>query len=116
MPSRSQASRVGPYADALLARDLPALDPERRSEAVEFVAIRIADLPTPMNLAVRILAVVFNLGLSLGSRRTYISVSSSLPIPFVSEYPRLIRSLAFAYVWEKWPDTKPDGGRAQVEP
>ncbi|MSY05976.1 MAG: hypothetical protein F2723_01360, partial [Actinobacteria bacterium] len=45
MPSRSSASRVAPYADALLARDLPALDPQRRSEAVEFVAVRVADLP-----------------------------------------------------------------------
>ncbi|MEI6569801.1 MAG: hypothetical protein WCO36_00030 [Actinomycetes bacterium] len=115
MPSRSSASRVTPYADALLARDLPALDPQRRGEAVQFVAIRVADLPAPMKLAVGILAVIFDLGLSLGSRRTYISVSSRLPIPFVSEYPRLIRSLAFAYVWEKWPDTRPDGGRAQVE-
>ena len=43
-----------------------------------------------------------------------IAVSTRIPLPFVSEYPRLIRSLAFAYVWERWPDTKPDGGRTVI--
>ena len=105
---------VGPYADALLARDLPALDPRRRAETVEFVGVRVADLPTPMLIGVTVIARVFDLLLRLGSRRTFISVSTRLPIPFVSEYPRLIRSLAYAYVWERWPDTKPDGGRAVV--
>jgi hypothetical protein len=32
-----------------------------------------------------------------------------LPLPFVGEYPRLMRSLGFAYVWEHWPTTTPTG-------
>ena len=77
-----------------------------------FVATRVSTLPTPMYLGVMVIAWAFDLLLRLGSRRSFISVSTRVPLPFVSEYPRLIRSLAFAYVWERWPDTKPDGGRA----
>jgi hypothetical protein len=38
-------------------------------------------------------------------------VVMSLPLPFVGEYPRLTRSLGFAYVWEHWPSTTPTGAR-----
>ena len=38
MPTGSARRLVSPYADALLARDLPALDPARRADTVEFVA------------------------------------------------------------------------------
>jgi len=116
MPTGSAHRLVAPYADALLARDLPALDPTRRAETVDFVALRVSTLPTPMLVGVSIVAWAFDLLLRLGSRRTFISLSTRVPIPFVSEYPRLIRSLAFAYVWERWPDTRPDGGRAPVVP
>ena len=34
----------------------------------------------------------------------------ALPLPLVGEYPRLVRSLAWAYVWEHWPSTGPTGG------
>jgi hypothetical protein len=116
MPTGSARRLVSPYADALLARDLPALDPARRADTVEFVATRVSTLPSPMLLGVTVLAWVFDLLLRLGSRRTFIAVSTRIPLPFVSEYPRLIRSLAFAYVWERWPDTRPDGGRAPARP
>ena len=33
-----------------------------------------------------------------------------LPLPLLAEYPRLVRSLGFAYIWETWPDTDVDGG------
>ena len=33
----------------------------------------------------------------------------SKPLPLLGEYPRLIRSLGYAYVWERWPDTLPTG-------
>lgn len=114
MPTGPAHRIVAPYADALLARDLPALDPTRRAETVGFVATRVSTLPTPMFLGVMVIAWTFDLLLRLGSRRSFISLSTRLPLPFVSEYPRLIRSLAFAYVWERWPDTRPDGGRAPV--
>jgi hypothetical protein len=116
MPTGPAHRLVAPYADALLARDLPALDPTRRADTVAFVATTVAGLPTPTFLGVTVIAWVFDLLLRLGSRRSFISLSTRLPLPFVSEYPRLIRSLAFAYVWERWPDTRPDGGRAPVMP
>ena len=34
---------------------------------------------------------------------------SHRPLPLLGEYFRLIRSLSIAYIWEKWPDTQPDG-------
>lgn len=114
MPTGSAHRLVTPYADALLARDLPALDPTRRADTVAFVATTVSTLPTPTLLGVTVIAWVFDLLLRLGSRRSFISLSTKVPLPFVSEYPRLIRSLAFAYVWERWPDTRPDGGRAPV--
>ena len=114
MPTGPAHRLVAPYADALLARDLPALDPTRRVDTVAFVAERVSTLPTPMFLGVMVIAAAFDLLLRLGSRRSFIALSTRIPLPFVSEYPRLIRSLAFAYVWERWPDTRPDGGRAPV--
>ena len=30
-------------------------------------------------------------------------------LPVLSEYVRLARSLGYAYVWEHWPDSGPDG-------
>ena len=32
----------------------------------------------------------------------------SRSLPLLGEYPRLIRSLGYAYVWERWPDTLTD--------
>ena len=34
------------------------------------------------------------------------------PLPLVGEFPRLVRSLGFAYIWETWPDTSPSGAPA----
>ena len=38
-----------------------------------------------------------------------ISVVAAKPLPLLAEYPRLIRSLAYAFVWETWPDTTSTG-------
>ena len=34
------------------------------------------------------------------------------PLPFLAEYPRLVRSLGYAFIWETWPDTQPTGAAA----
>ncbi len=34
------------------------------------------------------------------------------PLPVVGEYVRLLRSLAYAYVWDTWPDTSVTGRAA----
>jgi hypothetical protein len=31
-------------------------------------------------------------------------------LPLLGELPRMVRSLAFAFIWETWPDTSPSGG------
>ena len=31
------------------------------------------------------------------------------PVPLLGEYVRMIRSLAYTYVWERWPLALPDG-------
>ena len=31
------------------------------------------------------------------------------PLPLLAEYPRLVRSLGYAFIWETWPDTRPAG-------
>ncbi len=40
-----------------------------------------------------------------GGRRTVVGVLARRPLPLLGEYVRLVRSLAYAYVWETWPDT-----------
>ena len=40
---------------------------------------------------------------------TAIRLLVARPLPILGEYPRLIRSLGYAYVWEHWPDTLPTG-------
>ena len=67
---------------------------------------------TTFLLPVLVIAVaVHALGLVVGHARAR-RVVLALPLPLLSEYPRLVRSLGYAYVWETWPDTAVDGGRA----
>jgi hypothetical protein len=100
---------VGPFADRLLASDLPDLPAERRREAVGFIAHRVDTLPSFTRFGVLAIGTMFRtLGIVPGGW-TLSRLILRLPLPLVSEYPRLLRSLAFAYVWEHWPDTGPTG-------
>jgi hypothetical protein len=63
-----------------------------------------------------IAAVVHVVGTVLGHDRVR-RIVLRLPLPLLAEYPRLIRSLGYAYIWETWPNTdvdgrQHDGGRA----
>jgi hypothetical protein len=104
-------SPVGRFADALLARDLPALEPERRVDTVEFIERRVRSLPSVTRLGVVIISwgveVVHRV---LGTERM-LDVATGTPLPLLSEYPRLVRSLGYTFVWETWPDTATDGAR-----
>jgi hypothetical protein len=102
-------SPVGRFADALLARDLPALDAGRRTDTVAFIERRVASLPSVTMLGV----VIISRGVDLvrrvaGTERT-LDVATGLALPLLSEYPRLVRSLGYTFVWETWPDTATDG-------
>lgn len=120
MRSVPSAPIVGPYADRLLALDLPDLPADRRDEVVEFVARRVDGLPSVMHLGVLLLGVGFRLALAMGGAFAnggdrVVRRLSSLPLPLVGEYSRMIRSLGYAYVWETWPDTTATGAPNDVE-
>jgi len=106
---------VAPFSDQLLALDLPDLDEDRRRQVVAFVARRVDGLPSPMKAGVTVVALaVDGLGRALGRRRV-VGVLGRRPLPVLGEYVRLVRSLAYAFIWETWPDTTPTGGRPVSE-
>jgi len=100
------------FTERMVAHDLPALEPVRRSAAVAFAAERIADLPSPMALGVRVVSDVVDVVSRAGGERGAVAVVGFIarrPLPLIGDYARLVRSLTTAYVWETWPDTGPDG-------
>jgi hypothetical protein len=109
MRSVPSAPLVGPFADRLLALDLPGLDPSRRRLVVDFAARRVDGLPSIMNLGVLCLAAVFRVLMALPGSTALLRVLARTALPLAGEYVRLIRSLGYAYIWETWPDTLPDG-------
>ncbi len=106
---------VGSFAERLLAVDLPDLAPAKRREVVGFIAHRVDSLPSFTRFGVLVLGFTFRALVSVPGGWGVASILMKLPLPLVAEYPRLIRSLGFAYVWEHWPDTTPTGaGREQA--
>lgn len=101
---------VAPFADLLLAADLPALPSDRRGETVRFVTRRADAVPSFTRFGLAIIAVGFRGLMMLPGGRATARLLASRSLPLLGEYPRLVRSLAFAFVWERWPDTLPDGG------
>jgi hypothetical protein len=100
---------VAEFCEQVVAHDLPELPPNRRQEVVEFASRRIAGLPSPMKVAVGAVAgAVGGLGRVVGSARVA-GLLAGHPLPITGEYVRLVRSLAYAYVWETWPDTAATG-------
>ena len=105
----SNNSPVGRFADSLLARDLPALDQGRRAWTVEFVERRVDGLPSVTKLGVVVISHGVDLIRRVGGSERMLAVATGLPLPLLSEYPRLVRSLGYTFVWETWPDTARDG-------
>ncbi|MFZ4718072.1 MAG: hypothetical protein ACOYMR_01520 [Ilumatobacteraceae bacterium] len=103
---------IGNFAHRLLAVDLPDLPAERRREVVAFIAHRIDTMPSFTRFGVLTIGTVFRVLLALPGGWGLARVLMRLPLPFVGEYPRLTRSLGFAYVWEHWPTTSPTGAPA----
>ena len=113
MPSDSRHLRldriVGPFAEMLLAADLPQLPGERRAEAVRFIQRRTATVPGFTLFGVTVIAVLFRIVVAAPYGRPAARFLASRSLPVLGEYPRLIRSLGYAYIWERWPDTLPTG-------
>lgn len=100
---------IAEFSDQVIAIDLPALPSARRADVVAFTGRRIAGLPSPMKIGVGVVAtIVGGLGRVVGLRRLT-GLLARRPIPVFGDYVRLVRSLSYAYVWETWPLTAPDG-------
>ena len=100
---------VGSFAERLLAADLLDLLAARRTEVVGFIAHRVDHLPSFTRFGVLLLGFFFRGLLAVPGGWAVSTAVMKLPLPLVAEYPRLIRSLGFAYVWEHWPSTTPTG-------
>jgi hypothetical protein len=62
-----------------------------------------------MRLAVGAVALtVGGVGRVVGAHRVA-ALLAGHPLPIAGEYVRLVRSLAYAYIWERWPDTAATG-------
>ena len=111
MPTFPPRGLIAEFCDQLVAHDLPDLPAGRRADVVMFAARRIDRLPSPMRLGVGIVAVgVGGIARIAGGRRTATFLARH-PLPLLGEYVRLLRSLAYAYVWETWPDTTSTGAK-----
>lgn len=103
------AAFVSQFSDHVLAADLPELPVERREAATSFVMSRMERLPSPVKLGVTMVATGAGVaGRVVGTRRV-VSALRRFPLPLVGEYVRLVRSLAYAFIWERWPSTGPAG-------
>lgn len=100
---------VGPFADRLLALDLPMLDEQRRDQVVSFTARRVDGMPSVMRIGVVTIAAIVRLVMAVPGGDRIVVVLARRQLPLVGEYARLVRSLGYTFIWETWPDTLPDG-------
>jgi hypothetical protein len=102
-------SLIAEFSAQVVAHDLPDLPPDRRAATVAFAGRRIDGLPSPMRLAVGIVAVVVGVVGRVAGTARVVGLLADRPLPVLGEYVRLVRSLTYAYVWETWPDTSVSG-------
>jgi len=102
---------VGPFADVLLAGDLPDLSIDRRAEVVRFVERRAASVPSFTRFGVTAIGLLYRTLMISPPGRFIARVLAARPLPILGDYPRLVRSLGYAYIWDRWPDTTPSGGQ-----
>ncbi|SRR6266542_6270201 len=109
MAARSSRALVAPFAERLLAVDLPGLDGARRQAVVDFTVGRVDAMPSGLRLGVLAIGTPMRAlaGMPCGGRAIAWLIDHRLPL--VGEYVRLVRSLVYAYVWERWPATAIDG-------
>jgi hypothetical protein len=100
---------VAEFCDRVVAHDLPELPTDRRRQVVQFATRRIAGLPSPMKLAVGAVATAVGGAGTIAGTGRVAGLLAEHPLPVAGEYVRLVRSLAYAYVWGTWPDTSATG-------
>ncbi len=96
---------------SILAADLPDLDNDRLDEVTAFVERRIDQLVGPAGFGVRLVRMLMSALLAPPWRRFTLPVLTSIALPGFGDFVRLVRSLGYAYIWELWPDTSPEGAR-----
>jgi len=102
---------VAPFADVLLAADLPDLPADKRAEVVGFVERRAATVPSFTRFGVTVIGALYRILLAAPGGARIVRFLAARPIPVVGDYPRLIRSLGYAYIWDRWPDTTSTGAQ-----
>ena len=101
-------SLVHSTAVTILQHDLPGLPEAVTQEVATFTVRRLGVLATHMRLGVAAIALFVRLFASIAGQPRLLWLSKT-HLPLLGEYFRLIRSLSYAYIWEKWPDTRSDG-------
>lgn len=104
----------GRFAERLLLLELPDLPAERLSVTVEFVCRRAQQVPDPLRLGVTVLALATGAAERAVEPDRVVAFMRTTELPLVGELARMVRSLAFAFVWETWPDTSPTGAPGSV--
>ena len=68
---------------------------------------RADEVPSPLKLGISILTAGVGLAQRVVGDDTTTSFLRGTSLPFVGELSRMVRSLAFAFIWETWPNTLP---------
>ena len=100
---------VGPFAGLLLAADLPLLPVDRLAEVVRFVQRRVETVPSFTRFGIAVIGLVYRALIAVPGGWPVARFLASRPVPVLGEYPRLVRSLGYTYIWERWPDSRPSG-------
>jgi hypothetical protein len=82
---------------------------------VSFVCRRAKQTPGPLRTGVVLLAGVAGLAERVVDADRVTDFLRTTSLPLVGELGRLVRSLAFAFVWETWPSTDPSGAPGAPE-
>ncbi|CAB4871304.1 unannotated protein [freshwater metagenome] len=109
MSGHSSRGLVRPFAQRLLSADLPGLSHAQRDQVAAFTVQRVDELPSVLRLGVEIIAAPMRIVVAIPGSGRAITWLIHHPLPLVGEYVRMIRSLAYTYIWEQWPLTLPDG-------
>jgi hypothetical protein len=109
MAGISSRGLVRPFAQRLLLVDLPGLSAVQRDEVASFAVRRVDELPSALRIGVTCIAVPMRGVVAVPGSGRFLAWLISHPLPIVGEYVRMVRSLAYTYVWERWPHAAPDG-------
>lgn len=113
-PALAPDGSFGRFAGRLLVLELPDLPSDRLETTVEFVCRRAQQVPGPLRAGVTLLAVATGVAERAVDPDRIVGFMRTTELPLVGELARMVRSLAFAFVWETWPDTTPTGAPGSV--